>query len=177
MSDITLISKDKILDRIKDLAHEINKYYRNNLDFVRSGEPLVIIGVLNGAFMFLSDLVKHLSIPVKIDFVKVSDGKLISPPRYNLHDDYVLIVEDILDTGKTLQMLISQLSWNYPENIKIAVLLNKPYKTKFNIKADFIGFNIPDVFVWGYGLDNNGLSRGRQSILYEEKNELKTGES
>lgn len=157
-----LITEEQIQHRVRELAEDLNKEYR--------GKSLDIVSVLKGAMIFTSDLIRLLEMDVRIHFLQAlsySSGTE-SSETVNLHftsvfdirDCDVLLVEDILDTGITLDYLVKHLKENAPGSIRICVLLDKPDRRKLNIQADYVGFQIPDDFVIGYGLDY--LEYGRQ---------------
>jgi len=149
-----LIDEREIRRRIRELSCEIER------DF--AGRDLVVVSLLNGTVLFLADLIRHLSLPMRLDFIGVSsyrDGtesrELIFTKELRLdvrHRD-VLLVDDILDTGRTLQRVIARLRKLRPRRIRICVLLEKKARRIERIRADYVGFPIPDRFVVGYGLD------------------------
>ncbi len=150
-----LISEEDIRSRVNVMADEINKAY--------AGKDLVVIGILRGSVIFLADLVRQLDIPVSFDFMAVSsygsstESSGIVRINYDIKTDIrgrdVLIVEDIIDTGRTLHHLVELLISKQPASLKIATLLDKPDRRQVPVDVDFIGFTIPDEFVVGYGLD------------------------
>jgi hypoxanthine phosphoribosyltransferase len=149
-----LISKAALARRVRELSHEIER------DF--AGRELVVVAVLNGTVMFLADLLRHLVLPLRLDFIGVSSygagtesGELVFTKelRLDVRGRDVLLVDDILDTGKTLRRVVEKLRQLEPQRIKTCVLLEKAERREENIKADYVGFNIPDLFVVGYGLD------------------------
>lgn len=157
-----LFTEEQIQNRVRELAEVLNTEYR--------GKSLDIVSVLKGAMIFTSDLIRLLEMDVRIHFLQAlsySSGTE-SSETVNLHftsvfdirDCDVLLVEDILDTGITLDYLVKHLKENGPGTIRICVLLDKPDRRKLNIQADYVGFQIPDDFVIGYGLDY--LEYGRQ---------------
>lgn len=161
----TYLSEDTIQNRIKELAATINKDY--------AGKRPFFIAILNGSFMFASDLFKQLTIEADICFIKLasykgleSSGKVVT--TIGLDDDLygkdVVIVEDIVDTGKTLHNFLPRLEHQQPQSLKIATLLHKPEATEYPLKLDYIGFDIPNKFVVGYGLDYDGLGRNFKEI-------------
>jgi hypoxanthine phosphoribosyltransferase len=161
----TYLSEDTIQNRIKELAVTINKDY--------AGKRPFFIAILNGSFMFASDLFKQLTIEADICFIKLasykgleSTGKVVT--TIGLDDDLygkdVVIVEDIVDTGKTLHNFLPRLEHQQPQSLKIATLLHKPEATEYPLKLDYIGFDIPNKFVVGYGLDYDGLGRNFKEI-------------
>jgi hypoxanthine phosphoribosyltransferase len=168
-----LISEEQIRHRIAELAETLNQEYEK--------ETLDIVCVLKGAVMFASDLIRHLKMDVRLHFLQAisySTGTE-SSETVNLHftsvfdirDCHVLLVEDILDTGITMDYLVKHLIENGPESIKICVLLDKPDRRKVNIQPDYVGFQIPDEFVIGYGLDYQELGRNLQHIAVLDRSE------
>ncbi len=156
-----LISEDEIALRIQALGKAISD------DF--SGEELTVICVLKGAFMFCSDLIKKIDLPLKLEFISLSsygDG-MSSSGNIEMQMDLsssiagknILIVEDIVDTGLTLKFLTETLKIRNPKKMKLASLLFKPAKNKYPAKIDYLGFEIEDKFVIGYGLDYAGRYR------------------
>ena len=161
----TYLSEDVIQARIKEMAASINKDY--------AGKRPFFIAILNGSFMFASDLFKQLTVEADICFIKLASykgmettGKVIT--SIGLDDDLfgkdVVIVEDIVDTGKTLHNFLPRLEHQQPQSLKIATLLHKPAATEFPLTLDYIGFAIPNKFVVGYGLDYDGLGRNFKEI-------------
>lgn len=159
------LSEQTIQDRIKEMAKLINADY--------AGKRPLFVAILNGSFMFASDLFKYLDIEAEICFIKLasykgmkSSGNVVT--SIGLDDDLfgkdVVIVEDIVDTGKTLHNFLPKLLHQQPKSLKIAALLHKPEATEFPISLDYIGFDIPNKFVVGYGLDYDGLGRNFKEI-------------
>ncbi len=150
-----LISEQQIADRVWQLAEDINRDYQ--------GKTLVMVGILKGSVPFMADLLRLITADVRIDFMAVSSygGGTESSGRVQLHKDMeidiggadVLIIEDIVDTGLTLDTLKKMLATRNPNSVKICTLLNKPSRREADITPDYIGFDIPDEFVIGYGLD------------------------
>lgn len=150
-----LIHSDEIDKKVKEIADKINK------DFEK--EELYVIGILKGSFIFFADLVRELNGKVFIDFMQLSSygtgmesfGKVIfiKDMSVDIKDKNVLIVDDIIDTGRTLKALVEALSLRNPKKLKTAVLLDKKEKREVDYEADYVGFIIPDRFVVGYGLD------------------------
>lgn len=149
-----LISEAAIAGRVKSLAHKIQKDYQ--------GKDLVIVALLNGTVMFLADLIRHLDLPLRLDFIGVSSygsgtksRKLVFTKelRIDVKGREVLLIDDILDTGKTLSAVLKKLRALKPRRIRTCVLLDKPERRIRKIAADHVGFEIPDEFVVGYGLD------------------------
>jgi|ERR1043166_132625 hypoxanthine phosphoribosyltransferase len=149
-----LISEAQIERRISLLSKKISHDFR--------GRELVIVAVLNGTILFLADLIRCLSLPLRLDFVGVSSYRLGTESgeviftkelRLDVRGRDVLLVDDILDTGKTLQRVLAMLRDLQPRQIKTCVLLEKAARRIENVRADYVGFSIPDLFVVGYGLD------------------------
>ena len=149
-----VVSTDQIQARVKELAHQISS------DFA-GGEPLYIMGILKGAFIFLADLTRHLDIPHTVDFMALSSyGKsttsgavrILMDLREPIEDKHVIIVEDIVDTGHTLDYLYRVLKGRKPASLNSCVLVRKE-RDNLKIPIGYLGFNIPDVWVVGYGLD------------------------
>jgi hypoxanthine phosphoribosyltransferase len=144
-------------------------------------KPL-FIAILNGSFMFAADLFKEINFPAEICFIKLasykgtkSTGNVITSIGLDidLHERHVVLLEDIIDTGKTLYSFLPQLIHQQPLSLKICVLLHKPECTVFPVTIDYLGFSIPDRFVVGYGLDYDGFGRNLPEI-YQLSEETKT---
>lgn len=155
-----MIPEDQIVSRVKEVAAEISRDY--------NGEPVTVIGVLTGAFIFCADLVRNLDLPVKIDFVQVSsyvgdtstgELKIKKDISSDIKGENVLLVEDIIDTGRTLLKLRQMLSERGPKSIKICTAFDKPSRRVVELVPDYNCFTIPDSFVVGYGLDYDGEYR------------------
>lgn len=164
------ISSEKIQERIIVLAEKI----KNEM----TGSEPVFIPVLNGAFFFASDLIRKSGITSEVSFVRVSSysGTQSSGTIKNLigiNSDIsgkkIIIVEDIVDTGETLLYLLNEISKNNPSEIKVASLLLKPSALKHDVKIDYLGFEVPNDFLVGYGLDYDGLGRNLNDIYKLEK--------
>ncbi len=150
-----LISESQIQNRIQELGKQITQDYEN--------QELVLICVLRGATLFFADLVREISLPLRFEFLQTSSYNDSTEPSKNIEfiregsnyvkQKHVLIVEDIIDTGQTLTFLIKHLQPLEPKTIKICTLLDKPSRRQFSVSVDYIGFEIPNVFVVGYGLD------------------------
>jgi len=161
----TYLSEETILQRVKEIAGAISRDY--------SGKTPLFIAILNGSFMFASDLFKQLTIEAELCFIKLasykgmkSSGNVVT--SIGLEDDLfgkdVIIVEDIVDTGKTLHNFLPKLMHQQPASLKIAALLHKPEATEYPLELNYIGFDIPTKFVVGYGLDYDGLGRNLKEI-------------
>ncbi len=150
-----LISREKVEARIEELAKEIEKDY--------TGKNLVCVGLLKGSVMFMSDLIKAIDLDLRIDFMKVSSYgsgtdstgvvKILKDVDVDLAGKDVLIVEDIIDTGLTIVNVKDFLAKKNPNSIRVCTLLDKPSRRKVEVKGEYVGFEIPDEFVVGYGLD------------------------
>lgn len=165
------ISADQIRERIKSLATQINLDYK--------GKRPIFIAILNGSFMFASDLFKEINIDAEICFIKLasykgtrSTGNVITSIGLDepLKDRHVVIIEDIVDTGNTLHIFLPQLYNQQPASLKIAALLHKPKALKYPVHIDYLGFSVPNSFLLGFGLDFDGLGRNLAEIyqLIEE---------
>ena len=159
------LSADEIEVQVQRVADEINKDYE--------GKRPLFVAILNGAFIFAADLLKKVNVEAEICFIKLasykgvkSTGKVITAIGLDaeLYGRDVIIIEDIVDTGKTLSQFLPQLEHHHPASLKIASLLHKPDACVHPIKIDYLGFTIPDKFVLGYGLDYDGLGRNTKEI-------------
>jgi hypoxanthine phosphoribosyltransferase len=161
-----LISADRIQKRVGELAQQIALDYRN--------QPVTIVGVLTGSLIFLADLIRHLDLPLRVGLIQASSyrGAVTSPGE--LHVDpvlvpdvqgrHVLLLDDILDTGQTLDYLVRHLHVLGAASLRVAVLLRKQGRQKIALEPDYCGFTIPDAFVVGYGLDFNDEYRNLPHI-------------
>lgn len=159
------ISEEQILEAIDKVAQQINK----DLD----GKNPLFICVLNGSFMFAADLMKRVNIPCEISFVRMtsyqgtqSTGQLreIYGLEEDIKDRTLVIIEDIVDTGHTMSLMLEQLTAQNPADIKVATLLFKPDALKYQVKLDYIALEIPSDFIVGYGLDYDGYGRNLADI-------------
>ena len=159
------LSADQISEQIKRVAAEINRDY--------AGKRPLFIAILNGAFIFAADLFKEISIEAEICFIKLasykgikSTGQVITAIGLDvdLVDRELIILEDIVDTGKTLTQFLPQIYNQNPATLKIAALLHKPEALVHPIKIDYLGFTVPNKFLLGYGLDYDGLGRNIKEI-------------
>lgn len=149
------LSREQIAARVDELGRQIRSDYE--------GQPLHMICVLNGAFVFMADLVRAIDLPLTMDFLSVSsygsrtessgEVKLVKDLDLSLKGKHVLLVEDIVDTGLTLQYLRGYLSGRGPLSLKVVTLLSKPSRRLVEVDIDYVGFEIDDAFVYGYGLD------------------------
>ncbi|HML20132.1 MAG TPA: hypoxanthine phosphoribosyltransferase [Aggregatilinea sp.] len=158
-----LIPEDALQARISELGEQITRDYADS-------QNLLLICILKGGVLFLADLMRHVQVPHEIEFMAISsygDGVRESSGRVRIEMDLnqdvagkdLLIVEDIIDSGHTMQYILSLLSTRKPASIRICTLLNKPSRRKVDIKLDYVGFDIPDKFVFGYGLDLDEIFR------------------
>lgn len=159
------LSADDIDRAVKRVASDINREYE--------GKHPLFIAILNGSFMFASDLFKELTIDAELCFIKLasykgmkSTGHIITAIGLDteLFGRDVIILEDIVDTGKTLSEFLPQLYHQQPASLKIAALLHKPEASRYPINIDYLGFSVPDKFLLGYGLDYDGLGRNLREI-------------
>ncbi|MEP6595274.1 MAG: hypoxanthine phosphoribosyltransferase [Ginsengibacter sp.] len=159
------ISAEQINEQVKRVAAEINKDYK--------GKRPLFIAILNGAFMFASDLFKEITVEAEICFIKLASYKGVTSTgqvvtAIGLDVDIVgreiIIIEDIIDTGKTLSHFLPQLKNHHPASLKIAALLQKPDALAYKIKINYLGFEVPNNFLVGYGLDYDGLGRNIKEI-------------
>ena len=162
-NDITpLYSAQELQVRIETLGAEITEAYKDS-------QALCVIGVLRGSFLFFADLVRAIDLPIHCDFIGTSsyaDGttssgvvKITSDLGTNIEAKDVLVVEDIVDTGLTMQYLLENLRTRHPASVKLCTLLDKPDRRKVEVQIDYTGFIVPDEFVVGYGLDFAGKYR------------------
>ena len=157
-----LIDADTISRRVDELAHQINEAYAN------IEGRLILVGVLKGSFILTADLCRKLTIDHVVDFIALSsytgdrssgNVRLLMDTRENMEDKHVLIIEDILDSGYTLDYLIRNFKSRKPASVKTLVLLDKPDRHTVPVEINYVGFTIPDVWVVGYGLDYNEQHR------------------
>lgn len=150
-----LYSEEQLAKRVKEMAEEISKDY--------AGKDLLVVGILKGSVLFTSDLIKNISIPCEIDFMAVSSyGKasessgivrILKDLDNDIEGKHILIVEDIVDTGTTLSYLLEYLKARKAASIEIIALLNKEARRKSNVTVKYSGFDVPDEFIVGYGID------------------------
>lgn len=152
---VTMLSADEIAARIRALGAEITRDY--------AGRPLVLVCVLKGSFVFAADLARAIDLPLRIDFLGVrsygvnteTSGvvQITHDLSRAISNEHVLLVEDIVDTGLTMDYLLEQMRTRHPASVKLCALLHKPSRMKKPCTIDYLGFTIPDLFVIGYGLD------------------------
>ena len=161
-----IISPEKVQARVKIIGNEISETY--------TGKVPIIIGVLNGAFLFMADLVRNLDIDFEVDFIKIdsygdntkSSGtvRLLKDISADITDRHIIVVEDIVDTGLSLNFLKHRMEEASPKSLRFATFLYKPEAASQDIEIDWIGFNIDDQYVVGYGLDLKQIFRGLPGI-------------
>jgi hypoxanthine phosphoribosyltransferase len=152
----TMIPAEQISARVEALAAEINAHFTDT-------EKLVVVGLLRGSFIFIADLVRRLDLPVEVDFIEASsygmgtessrEVRILKDLRSPIKDRDLLVVEDIIDTGHTLKHVLRLLATHKPNRLEVCALLSKPSRREVEIRAKWIGFEIPDKFVVGYGID------------------------
>ncbi len=150
-----LIGEDELRARVRELGEEVSGDY--------AGRDLLLIGVLKGAVFFLADLMRHLTVPCEIDFMAISSYgastdssgivRILKDLDINIEDRHVLIVEDIIDSGLTLSYLMRNLESRRPASLEVCCLLTKPERREIDVRVRYVGFEIPNKFVIGYGLD------------------------
>lgn len=151
-----LVTEKEIRERVEVLGKDISETYAGV-------DELTVIAVINGAVLFTADLIRHIDVPVRLDCMRVSsyrndinpvqEPEIIDMLRLDLEGVHVLIIDDILDTGHTCMRVMNEIKKLNPASVKFGVLLEKMGRREVNVKADFVGFSIPDEFVVGYGLD------------------------
>ncbi len=183
MSDKTLESKflgkllynqDQIVNRAKELAKQIDEDYE--------GEEVILLGTLKGSVLWLVDILKYTTVDTKVEFISASSYgssttssgvvKITYEPTLNLYNKHIIIVEDIVDTGNTLKYLVNKLNERGPKSIRICTMLNKQSRRVADVKPDYIGFEVDDLFVIGYGLDYDQRFRGLPYISYLEESDI-----
>ena len=169
-TDQVLVSHSEIEEMLERLSAQLNRDY--------NGEPLVVVGILTGAFIFTADLVRRLEMPVIVDFMQVSsyvgefstgELKIKKDMSYDIKDMNVLIVEDIIDTGRTLALLKDLLLKRQPKSLKICTAFDKPSRRVIDLVPDYNGITVPDEFIVGYGLDLDGRYRDFDDIRIVRK--------
>ena len=162
---VPYLSETAIQEKITELADQLNKDY--------AGKRPIFLSILNGSFLFTADLFKQITIEAEVSFIKLASYKGTRPTGNvitaigldaNIKDRHIIILEDIIDTGKTLHHYLPQLDQMQPASVKIAVLLDKKEALQYPVKIDYACFEIPNKFVVGYGLDYDGLGRNSKAI-------------
>jgi len=169
-----LFTGKDIEKRAKEIGKQISKDY--------AGEELVLLGTLKGAVMWMSELLKNITIDVKIDFISASSYgsnttspgvvKITKDVGLDLYNQNVLIIEDIVDSGNTLKFLKEYLSDRNPKSVKICTMLDKPSRRTQNLEADYVGFVVEDLFIVGFGLDYDQKYRNLPYISYLEPSDI-----
>ena len=159
-----ILTEQQIKERTAELGQQVTEHYLQ-----QQATEIVVIGILRGSVLFLSDLIRHISMPLTIDFMAISSYtsgtsssgmvRILKDINESIEGKHVLIVEDIVDTGLTLNNLQNMLRARNPQSLAVCTLLNKPSRRKIEVEVDFCGFEVPDEFVVGYGLDFNGHYR------------------
>ena len=162
-----MISAKSIAAKIEDLARAIER------DFERTSK-VVVVGILRGSFIFIADLVRELNLPIEVDFIEVTsygnamessgEVRILKDLRGSVEGRDVLVVEDIVDTGYTMQAIVGHVTARQPARLRTIALLDKPSRRKVDFKADYTGFEIPDEFVVGYGIDYAQRNRNLDHI-------------
>ncbi len=162
-----LISAKAIAARVEALAKEISTHYADT-------DKLVVVGLLRGSFIFIADLVRELDLPVEVDFMEASsygnstvssrEVRILKDLRGEIAGRDVLVVEDIVDTGYTLKHVLEILETRHPRRMEVCALLNKPSRRETEVNARWVGFDIPDEFVVGYGIDYGQRNRNLPHI-------------
>lgn len=166
-----LLTPEQISKRNLEIAKTISRDYGDR--------QITMIGVLKGCLVFMADLIRHIESPFTCDFVQVTttfsheEGEPIKKnifftSNFNVKDKDILVIEDILDTGITISYLMNHLKEENPHSLKVCVMLDKPTRRKVAIEADYVGFRVPDKYVFGYGLDYHEQERGLPYICYYE---------
>lgn len=168
LSSEILISEERLDERVRAIAEAVARD-------TPEGVSLSVLAPLDGAFMFCADLVRRLPMPVRIALVPVASvarggdpGRVALPLDFPVEGADLLIVEDILDTGCTLAALRERLERRRPRRIRIAVLLDKPARRRVDVRPDYVGFQVPDRWIVGYGLDADGLYRNLPYVSHVE---------
>ena len=168
------ISKEDIKKRVKQLADNISKDYK--------GKSPIFVGILNGCYVFMADLLREVSIDTEIDFVKIrsyeadsSTGtiKFRKDISADINNRHIIIVEDIIDSGFTINFLVNRLKNSGPKSVAVASILFKKEVAKIDFEVDYVGFEIPPEFVVGYGLDYDEKYRNLKDIMVLESEDLK----
>ncbi|MBE6042414.1 MAG: hypoxanthine phosphoribosyltransferase [Clostridiales bacterium] len=169
-----LFTQEEITRRAKEIAKQIDKDYE--------GEELILLGTLKGSVPWLVDILKYTTIDTSLDFISASSYgsstttagvvKISYEPQTNMYNKNVLVVEDIVDTGTTLKYLMAKLEERGPKSVKVCTMLNKESRRTEDFHADYVGFEVEDLFVIGYGLDFDQRFRGLPYISYLEEDDV-----
>ncbi len=162
-----LKNEAQIAERVRALGREITEFYR--------GEEISLLGILKGSFIFMADLAREIRLPAQVGFLEIVTSRkseflteVAFSSSFPIEGSHVLVVEDILDTGVTLAYLGEQLQLHAPKSLKICTFLDKPHRRKVDLTPDFVGFEVPDRHVVGYGLDYQGKHRNLPHLTYVE---------
>lgn len=169
-----LYDQDQIIERAKEIGRQIDEDYE--------GEEVIFLGTLKGSVPWLVDIMKYSTVDSKLEFISASSYgsstsssgvvKITYEPSLNLYNKHIIIVEDIVDTGNTLKYLVNKLNERGPKSIKICTMLNKQSRRTAAVKPDYVGFEVDDLFVIGYGLDYDQRFRGLPYISYLEESDI-----
>jgi len=161
-----LYTVEELRDKVKELGNRISADYE--------GESLLVVGILKGAFVFMADLIREIDIPMELDFMSVSsygkssetsgEVRILKDLEFSIEGKHVLVIEDIVDTGLTLDYITRILKERGCKSVKICCLLDKPSRRRSPVIPDYIGYTIPDSFVVGYGLDYAGCYRNYPAV-------------
>lgn len=162
-----LKNEAQIAERVRALGREITEFYR--------GEEISLLGILKGSFIFMADLAREIRLPAQVGFLEIVTSRkseflteVAFSSSFPIEGSHVLVVEDILDTGVTLAYLGEQLQLHAPKSLKICTFLDKPHRRKVDLTPDFVGFEVPDRHVVGYGLDYQGKHRNLPHLTWVE---------
>jgi len=162
-----LKNEAQIAERVGALGREITEFYR--------GEEISLLGILKGSFIFMADLAREIRLPAQVGFLEIVTSRkseflteVAFSSSFPIEGSHVLVVEDSLDTGVTLAYLSEQLQLHAPKSLKICTFLDKPHRRKVDLTPDFVGFEVPDRHVVGYGLDYQGKHRNLPHLTYVE---------
>jgi len=165
-----LITERQIKNKIKQLAKEISRDYK--------GKILLLIAVLKGSFMFLADLIRELSVDIEIEFIELSsygnstessgEVSVIKWLTKEIENRDILLIEDIVDTGLTVSTLLNKIKSHKPSSVKVCSLTSKPARRETDVPIDYLGFEVPNKFIVGYGIDYNEIYRNLPEIYYLE---------
>jgi hypoxanthine phosphoribosyltransferase len=162
-----LKSEQQIAERVEALGREITEFY--------GGQEVALLGVLKGSFIFLADLARQIKVPAQVGFLEILTSRksefmteVVFSSSFPIEGSHLLVIEDILDTGVTLAYLTQQLQLHSPKSIRVCTFLDKPRRRKVDMSPDYVGFEVPDRHVVGYGLDYQGHYRNLPYLTYVE---------
>ena len=171
-----LYSYDQIQERAKEIAAMIDQDYE--------GEELILLGTLKGSVMWMTDIMRYLKKDFKVDFISASSYgssttssgivKIKFDPDINMYNSHILVIEDIVDSGITLKYLMDKLAERGPKSVKVCTMLNKEARRVADFHADYVGFEVEDLFIIGYGLDYDQKLRGLPYISYLEESDVES---